>query len=116
MKNSITANTEIGGTFINVEVTPIENGKRIDGYTKQVYVMTEIENIPKNRRRTNTLKHIINTVGGVLIMDGLSRTIEANFSINGINFLFENKNEKKEIRANYIDFSSRRTTITPISL
>jgi len=33
MKNSITANTEIGGTFINVEVTPIENGKRIDGYT-----------------------------------------------------------------------------------
>jgi len=83
---------------------------------KQVYVMTEIENMPKNRRRTNTLKHIINTVGGVLIMDGLSRTIEANFWINGINFLFENKNEKKEIRANYIDFSSRRTTITPISL
>lgn len=40
----------------------------------------------------------------------------ANFWINGINFLFENKNEKKEIRANYIDFSSRRTTITPISL
>ena len=101
-------NTTIGGTFIDVSITPIGDGKRQSSFSKEVYVMTDICDLPKNKRRTSTLRHIINTVEGCLPL----YDHEATFSINGLDFYFKKENGRVSI--NYIRMTTRATYITPI--
>ena len=109
MENSARKNESIGGSFLDVEITPIENGIRLDSFIREVYVMADYEDLPKNKRKTNVLKHIVETVKSCLP----AINCEARFSINGIDFYFEKENGA--ISTNYVRFSTRATYITPIN-
>jgi hypothetical protein len=108
IKNSAEKNEIIGGTIINVEITPIEKGNRLDTFIKKVYVIPEYEDLPKNKRRTNILKHIVKTI--ISCLPSTIPILEARFTINNINYLFKKENEI--VNAYYVTSSSRKTHIS----